>query len=150
MNRDKQIIQTQQPETPTQKPIHRSGGTVGQLTGSQPSPIAESPGLNAEQKLKETGLISASNRERTDSQINEGHQDNIEEEEDEQTDEGALIQNKDYRVNVVSQPPVQKESVLSLLLADINPVSLSFCSAFKPGLSAIGLGYEPVNCPTVP
>ncbi|KAA6379878.1 MAG: hypothetical protein EZS28_024590, partial [Streblomastix strix] len=25
-----------------------------------------------------------------------------------------------------------------------------FCSAFKPGLSAIGLGYEPVNCPTVP
>ncbi|KAA6364778.1 MAG: hypothetical protein EZS28_039696, partial [Streblomastix strix] len=41
-------------------------GTVGQLTGSQPSPIAESPSLNAGLKVKETGSISAINSKRTD------------------------------------------------------------------------------------
>ncbi|KAA6365320.1 MAG: hypothetical protein EZS28_039155, partial [Streblomastix strix] len=41
--------------------------------------------------------------------INEGHDDdNADEEEDEQTDEAALNQNKDYRVNVISQPLVQE------------------------------------------
>ncbi|KAA6400243.1 MAG: hypothetical protein EZS28_004222, partial [Streblomastix strix] len=83
-------------------------GTVGQLTGLQPSPSAEGPGLNAGLKPVEAGLISASNRERTEPQISEGHDDNADEEEDEQTDEAALNQNKDYRVNIISQPLVQE------------------------------------------
>ncbi|KAA6352737.1 MAG: hypothetical protein EZS28_051736, partial [Streblomastix strix] len=83
-------------------------GTDGQLTGLQPSSGAEGPGLNAGLKPVEAGLISASNRERTEPQISEGHDDNADEEEDEQTDEAALNQNKDYRVNVISQPPVQE------------------------------------------
>ncbi|KAA6401857.1 MAG: hypothetical protein EZS28_002618 [Streblomastix strix] len=83
-------------------------GTVGQLTGSQPSPIAESPGINAGLRQMEAGSISASIRERTEPQINEGHDDNADEEEDEQTDEAALNQNKGYRVNMNSQPPVQE------------------------------------------
>ncbi|KAA6360816.1 MAG: hypothetical protein EZS28_043657, partial [Streblomastix strix] len=83
-------------------------GTVGQLNGLQPSPIAESPGLNARLRPTEAGSISASNRERTEPQINEGHDDNVDEEEDEQTDEAALNQNKDYRVNMNSQLPVQE------------------------------------------
>ncbi|KAA6370792.1 MAG: hypothetical protein EZS28_033682, partial [Streblomastix strix] len=83
-------------------------GTVGQLTGLQPSPSAEGPGLNAGPKPVEAGSISASNRERTEPQINEGHDDNADEEEDEQTDEAALNQNKDYRVNIITQPQVQE------------------------------------------
>ncbi|KAA6375059.1 MAG: hypothetical protein EZS28_029416, partial [Streblomastix strix] len=83
-------------------------GTIGQLTGSQPSPIAESLGSNAELRPTEAGSISASNRERTEPQINEGHDDNADEEEDEQTDEAALNQNKDYKVNMNSQLPVQE------------------------------------------
>ncbi|KAA6344774.1 MAG: hypothetical protein EZS28_052216 [Streblomastix strix] len=47
-------------------------GTVGQLTGLQPSSGAQSPDLNAGLRLKEAGSISANNRERTDPQINEG------------------------------------------------------------------------------
>ncbi|KAA6371389.1 MAG: hypothetical protein EZS28_033085 [Streblomastix strix] len=82
-------------------------GTVGQLTGMQPSSGAQSPGLNAGLKLKETVSISANNRERTEPQINEGHEDNAEEEEKEQTDEAALIQNKDYRADIISLPAVQ-------------------------------------------
>ncbi|KAA6367850.1 MAG: hypothetical protein EZS28_036624 [Streblomastix strix] len=70
--------------------------TVGQLTGLQPETGAQSPGLNVWLRLKEAGLMSASNRERTEPQINEGHEDNVEEEEDQQTDEAALNQNKDY------------------------------------------------------
>ncbi|KAA6377612.1 MAG: hypothetical protein EZS28_026861 [Streblomastix strix] len=81
-------------------------GTVGQLTGLQPSPSAEGPGFNAGLKPTEVGSISASNRKRTEPQINGGHDDNADEEEDEQTDEAALNQNKDYRVNIISQPPV--------------------------------------------
>ncbi|KAA6389601.1 MAG: hypothetical protein EZS28_014870 [Streblomastix strix] len=83
-------------------------GPVGQLTGSQPSPIAESPGLNAGVRPMEGGSISASNRERTEPQINEGHDNNADEQEDEQTDEAALNQNKDCRVTINSQPPVQE------------------------------------------
>ncbi|KAA6359717.1 MAG: hypothetical protein EZS28_044755, partial [Streblomastix strix] len=85
-------------------------GTVGQLTGLQPSPIAESPSLNAGLRPEEAGSISVSNRERTEPQINEGHDDDddADEEEDEQTDEAALNQNKDYRVNAISQPLVQE------------------------------------------
>ncbi|KAA6315427.1 MAG: hypothetical protein EZS28_055422, partial [Streblomastix strix] len=64
-------------------------GTVGQLTGLQPSPIAEGPSLNAGLRPEEAGSISASNRERTEPQISEGHDDNADEEEDEQTDEAA-------------------------------------------------------------
>ncbi|KAA6374882.1 MAG: hypothetical protein EZS28_029592 [Streblomastix strix] len=84
-------------------------GTVGQLIGLQPSPIAEGPSLNAGLRPEEAGSISASNRERTEPQINEGHDDdNADVEEDEQTDEAALNQNKDYRVNIISQPLVQE------------------------------------------
>ncbi|KAA6359704.1 MAG: hypothetical protein EZS28_044769, partial [Streblomastix strix] len=39
---------------------------------------------------------------------NEGHEDNAEEEENEQTDDAALFQNKDQRVKVASQHPVQE------------------------------------------
>ncbi|KAA6368889.1 MAG: hypothetical protein EZS28_035583, partial [Streblomastix strix] len=74
-------------------------GTFGQLAGLQPSPIAESPSLIAGLRPEEAGSKSASNRKRTEPQINEGHDDdNADEEEDEQTDEAALNQNKDYRV----------------------------------------------------
>ncbi|KAA6352845.1 MAG: hypothetical protein EZS28_051629 [Streblomastix strix] len=83
-------------------------GTVEQLTGLQPSPSAEGPGLNAGLRPTDAGSISASNRERTEPQINEDHEDNADEEEDKQTDEAALNQNKDYRVNIISQPPVQE------------------------------------------
>ncbi|KAA6366052.1 MAG: hypothetical protein EZS28_038418, partial [Streblomastix strix] len=51
---------------------------------------------------------SASNRERIEPQINEGHDDNADEEEDVQTDEAALNLNKDYRVNLISQSLVQE------------------------------------------
>ncbi|KAA6366157.1 MAG: hypothetical protein EZS28_038316 [Streblomastix strix] len=83
-------------------------GTVGQLTGLQSNPSAEGPGLNAGPRQLEAGSISANNRERTEPQINEGHDDNADEEEDEQTDEAALNQNKDYRVNIITQPPAQE------------------------------------------
>ncbi|KAA6390385.1 MAG: hypothetical protein EZS28_014093 [Streblomastix strix] len=83
-------------------------GIVGQLPGLQPSPSAESPGLNAGLKPTEAGSITASNRERTEPQINEGHDDNADEEEDEQTDEAVLNLNKDYIINVISQTPVQE------------------------------------------
>ncbi|KAA6355946.1 MAG: hypothetical protein EZS28_048527 [Streblomastix strix] len=66
-------------------------GTVGQLTCSQPSPIAKSPGLNAELRPMEAGSISISNRERTEPQINEGHDDNVDEEEDEQTSSAIFL-----------------------------------------------------------
>ncbi|KAA6315761.1 MAG: hypothetical protein EZS28_055368, partial [Streblomastix strix] len=78
-------------------------GTVGQLTGLQPSSGAQSPIFNAWLRPQEAGSISTINNERTEPQINEGHEDNADEVEDEQTDEAALNQNKDYRVNVVSQ-----------------------------------------------
>ncbi|KAA6369760.1 MAG: hypothetical protein EZS28_034714 [Streblomastix strix] len=83
-------------------------GTVGQLTGLQPSSGDEDLGLNAGLRPIKTGSISVNNRERTELQINECHDDNADEEEDEQTDEAALNQNKDYRVNVHSQPLVQE------------------------------------------
>ncbi|KAA6364224.1 MAG: hypothetical protein EZS28_040250, partial [Streblomastix strix] len=83
-------------------------GTVGQLTGLQPSPIAESTGLNTGLRPMEAGSISASNRERTEPQINEGHDDNADEQDDEQSDEAALNQHKDYRINANTQPPVQE------------------------------------------
>ncbi|KAA6402914.1 MAG: hypothetical protein EZS28_001555 [Streblomastix strix] len=78
-------------------------GTVGQLTGLQPSSGVWSPGLNAGPRLMEAGLISDSNRESTDPQINESNEDNAEEEEDEQTDEAPLNQIKDNRANLISQ-----------------------------------------------
>ncbi|KAA6367298.1 MAG: hypothetical protein EZS28_037176 [Streblomastix strix] len=83
-------------------------GTVGQLTGLQPSSGAQSPSINAGLRLKGSGSISAGNWQKQDFQINEGHENNAEEEEDEQTDEAALNQNKDYRVIVISQLPVQE------------------------------------------
>ncbi|KAA6403172.1 MAG: hypothetical protein EZS28_001298 [Streblomastix strix] len=83
-------------------------GTIAQKSGLQPSSGAQSPDLNARLRLKDAGSISANIMERTDPQINEGHEDNAEEEEDEQTYVAALIQNKDYRVNIISQPPVQE------------------------------------------
>ncbi|KAA6403686.1 MAG: hypothetical protein EZS28_000799 [Streblomastix strix] len=83
-------------------------GTVGQLTCLQPSPSAEGPGLNAGLRPMEAGSISASNRERTEPQLNEGQEDNAEKEEDEQTDEAALIQNKNNRFNIITQPQDQE------------------------------------------
>ncbi|KAA6354690.1 MAG: hypothetical protein EZS28_049783 [Streblomastix strix] len=83
-------------------------GTVEQLTGLQQISCFQSPGLNAGLRLKEAGSISAGNRERTELKINDGHEDNIEEEEDEQSDEAALNQNKDYRVIIISQSQVQE------------------------------------------
>ncbi|KAA6399182.1 MAG: hypothetical protein EZS28_005289 [Streblomastix strix] len=83
-------------------------GTVGQLTGLQPSQIAEGPSLNAGLKPMQAGSFSAINKQRTEPQINEGHYNNADEEEDEQTYEATLNQNKDCRVNIISQPPVQE------------------------------------------
>ncbi|KAA6361407.1 MAG: hypothetical protein EZS28_043067, partial [Streblomastix strix] len=83
-------------------------GTVGQLTGLQPSSGAQNAGLNVGPRLKEAGSISANNRKRTEPQINEGYEDNAEEEEYEQTDEAALNQNKVYRVNIISLPLIQE------------------------------------------
>ncbi|KAA6360251.1 MAG: hypothetical protein EZS28_044222, partial [Streblomastix strix] len=86
-------------------------GTVGQLTGLQPSSGAQNPGLNAGPKLKEAGSISAIYSERIEPQINEGQQDNAEEGEDEQTDEAAINLNKYYRVYIISQSLVQENQV---------------------------------------
>ncbi|KAA6379022.1 MAG: hypothetical protein EZS28_025451 [Streblomastix strix] len=44
-------------------------GTVGQPTGLQSSSGAQSPSLNAWLRLKDTGSISASNRDRTELQM---------------------------------------------------------------------------------
>ncbi|KAA6358388.1 MAG: hypothetical protein EZS28_046085, partial [Streblomastix strix] len=99
-------------------------GTIGQLTGLQPNPSAESPGLNARLKPTEVGSIPASNREKTVRQINKDHDDKADEEEDEQTDEAALNQNKDYRVNVISQPPVQENlGSQSQNIQGLNPLN---------------------------
>ncbi|KAA6380198.1 MAG: hypothetical protein EZS28_024272 [Streblomastix strix] len=83
-------------------------GTVGQLTGLQPSSCAQSPCLSVWLKLKKTGSISTINKERSDPQINEDYEDNGKEKEDKQTNEAALIQNKNQRVNIISYPPVQE------------------------------------------
>ncbi|KAA6380042.1 MAG: hypothetical protein EZS28_024432 [Streblomastix strix] len=77
--------------------------TVGLLTDQQLSSGVQSPSLNAGLRLKQTGSISASNRDRIIPQINESYGNNAEEEEDNQKDEVALIQNKHYRVNVISK-----------------------------------------------
>ncbi|KAA6368583.1 MAG: hypothetical protein EZS28_035891, partial [Streblomastix strix] len=63
-------------------------------------------------------------RERTEPQIDEGHDDNADEEEDEQTDEAALNQNKDYRVNIITQSQVQENlSTQSQNVQDSNAQS---------------------------
>ncbi|KAA6388650.1 MAG: hypothetical protein EZS28_015822 [Streblomastix strix] len=54
------------------------------------------------------GPIQANNRERIDPQINIGQDDTVEEEEDQQKEDAALIQNKDFRVNIISQRLVQE------------------------------------------
>ncbi|KAA6401184.1 MAG: hypothetical protein EZS28_003290 [Streblomastix strix] len=113
-------------------------GTIGQLTGLQPCSGAQSPSINAELRLKETGSISASNKERTDPQINEGQEDNAEEEEDEQTNETALIQSKDYRVRIISQLPVQE----NLGTQPYNSQGLNAFSQMdkdNPGLALVGV-----------
>ncbi|KAA6360073.1 MAG: hypothetical protein EZS28_044401 [Streblomastix strix] len=89
-------------------------GILELLTGLQPNSSTQSSSLNAGLGLKETGSKLASNKERTDLQINEGQEDNAEEEENELTDKAALIQNKDYRVISISQSPVQKNLYTSL------------------------------------
>ncbi|KAA6403421.1 MAG: hypothetical protein EZS28_001049 [Streblomastix strix] len=117
-------------------------GTVGQLTGLQPSPNAEGPGLNAGLKPMEAGSISASNRERTEPQINEGHDGNADEEVDEQTDEAALNQNKDYRVNVISQPPVQANlGTQSQNIQDLN--ALNQMEKEDAGPAPVGVQEKP-------
>ncbi|KAA6390973.1 MAG: hypothetical protein EZS28_013502 [Streblomastix strix] len=82
-------------------------GSVGQLTGLQPNTGAQGLGLNAGLGLMEAGLISAMNRKKTSPQINQGQNDNAEEDE-EQTDEAALNQNIDYRINVIIQNSVEQ------------------------------------------
>ncbi|KAA6371589.1 MAG: hypothetical protein EZS28_032885 [Streblomastix strix] len=83
-------------------------GTVRQLTCLQPSYDIQSPSLKAGQRLKQTRSISTWNSQRTDPQINKGQEDNAEVEKDEQPDETRLIKNKDNRINIISQPPVQE------------------------------------------
>ncbi|KAA6392000.1 MAG: hypothetical protein EZS28_012469 [Streblomastix strix] len=83
-------------------------GTVGQQISLQLSSGALCPSLNSRLRIKEAESVSARNRERTDPQINEDQEDNAEEEEEEQADEATLTQNKDYRVNIKSQFPVQE------------------------------------------
>ncbi|KAA6394466.1 MAG: hypothetical protein EZS28_010003 [Streblomastix strix] len=117
-------------------------GTVGQLTGLQPSPIAESQGLNAGLRPMEVGSISASNRERTEPQINEGHDDNADEEEDEQSDEAALNKNKDYRINANTQPPVQ-ENLGTQPLNDQGLNALSQMEKDNTGPAPVGVQEKP-------
>ncbi|KAA6364258.1 MAG: hypothetical protein EZS28_040216 [Streblomastix strix] len=113
-------------------------GTVGQLTGLYASSGAQRQGLNAGLRLKETGSISASNREKTDRQINDSHEDNAEEEEDEQTDQAAQIKNKDYRVNIISQLQIQE----NLGTQPYNSQGLNAFSQMdkdNPGLALVGV-----------
>ncbi|KAA6394368.1 MAG: hypothetical protein EZS28_010108, partial [Streblomastix strix] len=117
-------------------------GTVGQLTGLQPSSGAQSLSLNAGLRLKETGTISVSNRERTDPQKNEGQKDNAEEEEDEQTDETALIQNNDNRVNVIQQLPVQ-ENLRAQPLNDQGLNAMSQMDKDNTSPAPIGIQEKP-------
>ncbi|KAA6354574.1 MAG: hypothetical protein EZS28_049900 [Streblomastix strix] len=49
-----------------------------------------------------------------------------------------------------SWPSFIQGSVLSLLLADIDPASFGHCPALMFGLWAPELGYKPISCPTVP
>ncbi|KAA6387027.1 MAG: hypothetical protein EZS28_017449 [Streblomastix strix] len=117
-------------------------GTVGQLTGLQPSPSAEGPSLNAGPRPVDAGSISASNRERTEPQINEGHDDNADEEQEEQTDEAALNQNKDYRVNVIAQPQVQENlSTQSQNVQGLN--ALNQMEKYDAGPAPVGVQEKP-------
>ncbi|KAA6402928.1 MAG: hypothetical protein EZS28_001537, partial [Streblomastix strix] len=153
MNKDKPSSQIQRPEIPTQETIHRGRdkqrqqkmereGTVGQLTGLQPSSGAQNPGLNAGLKPIEARSISASNSKRTESQMNEGHDDNAEDKEDEQTVKATLIQNKDCRVNIISQPPVQEN--LSLQLQNIQGFNaLSQINKDNRGPAPVGVQEKP-------
>ncbi|KAA6398397.1 MAG: hypothetical protein EZS28_006081 [Streblomastix strix] len=113
-------------------------GTVGLLTGLYPSSSAQSTSFNARLRLKETGLISTGNVERTDSQINESHEANVKEEEDEQTVEAALIQNKDYRVNIISQPQAQ-ENLGTQPQIDQGLNTMSQMEKNNPGRAPIGV-----------
>ncbi|KAA6402786.1 MAG: hypothetical protein EZS28_001696 [Streblomastix strix] len=80
--------------------------TVGKLIGLQSSPCAKSPCLNAGFRLKESGSTTIRNIKKQMLKKIEDQEDIAEEEEDEQTDEAALNQNKDYRVNIISQPSI--------------------------------------------
>ncbi|KAA6381175.1 MAG: hypothetical protein EZS28_023298 [Streblomastix strix] len=77
MNKNKPRSYSTQPEAATKKFTQR-GGSVEQVTGSQPISGAQSPSLIAELRLQEAGLISARNKKRIEPQINEGQEDNVE------------------------------------------------------------------------
>ncbi|KAA6377788.1 MAG: hypothetical protein EZS28_026685 [Streblomastix strix] len=66
-------------------------GTVGQLTGLQPRSGAHCLNINARLRLKETGSISANNRERTDPKTKEDRYDYSDAEYDQQTEKATLF-----------------------------------------------------------
>ncbi|KAA6368172.1 MAG: hypothetical protein EZS28_036302 [Streblomastix strix] len=86
MNKDKPSNQIQQLGTPTQKQNHRSGAK--QRNDDFINTNIVTPDVQ--------GIVA---------QLT-GQEDKAEEEEDEQTDEAAVIQNKNYRVSIISQPPL--------------------------------------------
>ncbi|KAA6397312.1 MAG: hypothetical protein EZS28_007156 [Streblomastix strix] len=117
-------------------------GTVGQLTDLQPSSGSQNPGLNAGPRLMQAGSISASIKERIKPQINQGQKDDAEEEEDEQIDEAALNQNKDYRVNIILQPQVQENlGTQPQNNQDLN--TLSYKEKDNPGPAPAGVQKKP-------
>ncbi|KAA6401942.1 MAG: hypothetical protein EZS28_002531 [Streblomastix strix] len=137
------IQQTQvQPKTRPQIKFQDNEGIVGLLTGLQPSSGTQSPSLSAGLRLKETGSISANNMERTVSQINEVHEDNDEGQEDEQIVEAALIQDKEYRINVISKPPVY-ENLIIQPQNDQNLNAMSQMEKDDQGLAPVGVREKP-------
>ncbi|KAA6380925.1 MAG: hypothetical protein EZS28_023546 [Streblomastix strix] len=89
---------------------------VGQSTCLQPISCAYSPNLIRGLRLKEVRFKSTANTERTESQINEVQEDSVEDVEGEQIFLFALIQNKNYRINVICQLQVYEN-------LDIQPQS---------------------------
>ncbi|KAA6378699.1 MAG: hypothetical protein EZS28_025774 [Streblomastix strix] len=135
MNKDKPSNKSQRLESSTQKTTH-------ELTGLQPSSDAQNPSFNAELWLKKPGSISARNWQRTDHQINESHEDNVEEEEDEQNDEVTSIQNKDYRVNVNPQSSVL-DSLGTYSQNDQGLKTFSQMDKYNIGLAPVGFQKKP-------
>ncbi|KAA6359642.1 MAG: hypothetical protein EZS28_044831 [Streblomastix strix] len=107
MNKDKPSSQLQQPATPIQKPTHRGGQKQKQKKDER-----ELQQIQASQQLlqQENYDLNFTDVDTSEIQGTVGQltEDNAEEEEDEQSDESSLIQNKDYRVNVILQPQVQE------------------------------------------
>ncbi|KAA6403010.1 MAG: hypothetical protein EZS28_001453, partial [Streblomastix strix] len=112
INKDKPSSHTQQPDTSTQKATHRAGDKQRQKKIER-----EIKRLQTGQQFQQQGNndINNLNVDVSDIQGTVGQlpRENAEEEEeeeddDEQVDEEALIQSKDYRVNINSYLPVQE------------------------------------------